>query len=134
MPNARMVAGASAGKIAEGVQAQVEVDLLLAAAGVDQPLGVGHSTQSPTTMSLMTPPLQARMVAILVAASRASFRDDVRPGLGQLAQPGETGGVAHFRHDGARYLWARVTIQAMQGRITSPQMSISSPDDRSFSS
>ena len=35
---------------------------------------------------------------------------------------------------GARCRWARVTIQVMRGRITSPQMSISSPDDRSFSS
>jgi hypothetical protein len=34
----------------------------------------------------------------------------------------------------ARYLWVLVSIHASPGRIASPQMSISSPDDRSLSS
>jgi hypothetical protein len=34
----------------------------------------------------------------------------------------------------ARYLWVLVSIHASPGRITSAQMSISSPDDRSLSS
>jgi len=92
------------------------------------------STQSPTVMSLMTPPLQASMVAILVAASRASFRADAGPVSASSRSRANPAGSRASAMTGARYLWPLVSIHASPGRITSPQMSISSPDDRSLSS
>ena len=92
------------------------------------------STQSPTVMSLMLPPLQASRVAILVAASRASFTDACGPDSASSRSWANPPGSRTCAMTGARCLWARVTIHARPGRITSPQMSISSPDDRSFAS
>jgi hypothetical protein len=85
-------------------------------------------------MSLMTPPLQARMVAIRVSASRASFRADAGPDSASSRSRSNPAGSRVSAMTGARCRCARVTIQVMRGRITSPQMSISSPDDKSFSS
>jgi hypothetical protein len=87
------------GEDPEGVQAEVEVDLLLAAAGVDQPLGIGHLHAVPDGD-----------VGDGAALAGQNGRDPGgrepgicpgrrRPGFRQLAQPGEPGGVAHFRHD-----------------------------------
>jgi len=85
-------------------------------------------------MSLMMPPLQASRVAILVAASRASFRDAGGPDSASSRSRANPAGSRTSAMTGARCLWPLVTIHARPGRITSPQMSISRPDDRSFAS
>ena len=82
----------------------------------------------------MTPPLQASRVAILVAASRASFRADAGPASASSRSQANPAGSRVSAMTGARWWLGRVSIQASPGRITSPQASISSPDDRSPSS
>ena len=116
MPNARMVAGASAGKIAEGAQPQVEVDLLLAAAGVDPPLGVGQLHAVPDGDVADDAALAGQQRRDPGGREPGVLQGRRRPGLGQLAQPGEPGGVAGTSAmTGARYRWVRVSIQASAG-------------------
>lgn len=85
-------------------------------------------------MPVMTPPLQASRVAILVAASRASFRAEAGPASAIASSRANPEGSRVSAISGARWELERVSIQASPGRITSPQVSISSPDDRSLSS
>ena len=74
------------------------------------------------------------MVATLVAAYRASPRDDGGPDSASSCSRANPAGSRVSAMTRARYLWVLVSIHASPGRITSPQMSISSPDDRSLSS
>jgi len=92
-----------AGEGPEGTKAEVEVDFLLAAAGLHPPLGVGHLHTAPTAMSLMTPPLQASSVAILVAASRASFRADAGPAAASSRRRANPAGSRVSAMTGARW-------------------------------
>ena len=122
------------GEDPEGVQAEVEVDLLLAAAGVDQPLGVGHLHAVPDGD-----------VADDAALAGQDGRDPgVRePGVLPVPTParipparaaGRTRRRRDFRHDRGQVPVGPGHHPGHAGGITSPQMSISSPDDRSFSS
>ena len=122
------------GEDPEGVQAEVEVDLLLAAAGVDQPLGIGHLHAVPDGDAADGAALAGQDGRDPGVSEPGVCRDAAGPDSASSRSRANPAGSRTSAMTGARCLWARVTIQAMRGRITSPQMSISSPDDRSFSS
>ncbi|MGD0069646.1 MAG: hypothetical protein ABSB76_40315, partial [Streptosporangiaceae bacterium] len=91
--------GGIGGKHAEGVQAEVEVDFLLASAGLHPPLGVSQ-------LHAVTDGDVGDDAALAGKQGRDPGRREPgvlpgrrRPGLGQLPQPGKPGRITRFRHD-----------------------------------
>jgi hypothetical protein len=85
-------------------------------------------------MSAMTPPLQARMVAIRVAAILPSPWELAGSAAASSASLANPAGSLTCAITDARYRWVRVSIHDRPGRMTSPQISISKPDGRSVES
>ena len=89
--------------------------------------------QSPTVMSLIKPPLQARTVATLVAARSSVARAAIPGPVSSRSRSNPSGSRVTAITD-ARNGWKRVSIHGRPGRITSAQTAISSPASRSLRS